>query len=291
MSTHRYSMDLNCDCGEGMPHDRELMQYVSSASIACGEHAGDAVLMLRTVRLAKKRGVVIGAHPSFPGRRGFGRLAPKRLDYGRLAKSLFTQISRLNDIAVSQGVAVVFVKPHGALYSVAARDANAARCVVEAAATAAGACTVVGMRRSALGDACRRTGLPFIPEAFPDRAYDRAGTLVSRALPGAVIEDPGQVADRAVRMALRRDVISIEGKRIQLATVRTLCIHGDSAHATEAARAVRRGLETAGVSVEPFVGGSLSLWERARVRAFRTPKTRTAKQDDMGREKPCHDHR
>ena len=244
------TIDLNCDMGEGMPHDAQLMAYITSASIACGGHAGDMRMMRRTVRLARKYGVAVGAHPGFPDRRNFGR-KPLDISLEALKKSLESQVKALEQIALFEGEAVGYVKPHGALYSLAMDDECHAKCLVQLAAAGRRNVALVGMPHSALEHLCKKSGVTFVREAFPDRAYDEKGKLVPRGNYGAVFSDPSEVARRAVEIPREHGTPSISGEFIRLPGIRTLCIHSDSPNAVESARRSRIELEKAGFTVEP----------------------------------------
>jgi len=241
------SIDINADLGEGDPYDAELLSIVSSCNIACGGHAGDADSMLETVKAALANGVAIGAHPSYPDREGFGRRG--RFQSGQdLLKSLVTQISVLQDIAQEQGAKIRHVKPHGALYNDAATDAGLAEIVAEAVLAAAGSTQLVGPPGSELQGVAERHGLGFLGEASIDRAYLANGRLVPRAEPGAVHDSLEKILRQAVSLAAQQSVMSIDGKRIAICAD-TLCVHGDTPGAAEAARAVRRELQKQGIEI------------------------------------------
>ena len=241
------SIDLNADLGEGDPYDAELLGIVSSCNIACGGHTGDSESMSKTVRLALDNEVAIGAHPSYPDREGFGR----RSDFmagSALANSLQEQLQNFGDVAAGYGALVSHIKPHGALYNDAARDAGLAEVVAEAVARAPGACALVGQPGSALERAAEARRIPFVAEAFVDRAYRSDGRLVPRSEAGAVYEDPGAMAAQAVSLATTQRASSIDGQSVEI-RADTLCIHGDTRNAPLAARAVRDALEDRGVTI------------------------------------------
>ncbi len=255
-------IDLNCDMGESfgayvLGNDEALMPLITSANIACGYHAGDPMVMDRTVRLAIRHGVGIGAHPGFPDLMGFGRRA-MHLTPDEIENYLLYQVGALMAFARSLGAEVTHVKPHGALYNMAAQDVTVARAVACGAGRAGSHLILVGPPGSALAYAAQEVGIPFAREGFADRAYRSDGTLCPRSVPGAVIHDPERAAEQALRIALRGEVVAMDGTVIPM-TVDTLCIHGDTPGAVEIARAVRRRLEAAGVTVAPmgtFVGKS-----------------------------------
>ncbi|MET7900845.1 5-oxoprolinase subunit PxpA [Streptomyces sp. NPDC005355] len=250
------SIDLNADLGEGFGHwrltdDDALLSIVTSANVACGFHAGDPSTMRRVCELAAERGVRIGAQVSYRDLAGFGRRAmdvPPR----ELADEIAYQIGALEIFARSAGARVRYVKPHGALYNRSVYDEAQAAAVVEGVRLAAdGPLPVLGLPGSRLHEAARAAGLPVIAEAFADRAYTSAGTLVPRGEPGAVICDPDTVVKRSLGFARDRAVTSIDGERIEV-EVRSLCVHGDTPGAAELARRVRAELTGAGVRVAAF---------------------------------------
>jgi len=227
------AIDLNADLGEGDPHDAELLTIVSSCNIACGGHAGDDVSMRATIASAISNNVAIGAHPSYPDRDGFGRRS-NFLVGDELRASLLAQINILASIANELGAALVHIKPHGALYNDAVNDRELADLVAGCVATAAPGTAFVGLPDSEMQHAASRHSLNFVAEGFIDRAYQDDGQLVPRSEPGAVHESLELVLPQA---------ISLVGK------VDTLCIHGDTPGAVEAATAVRDALENQGVEI------------------------------------------
>lgn len=244
-------IDLNADLGEtvdGVPtaDDDAMFAVISSASIACGGHAGDAGSMRAAVSRADRFGVRIGAHPSYPDPAGFGRL-PFTIPDVELAASLRAQLRALADASAD----IRYVKPHGALYHAVARDPVEAGVVVEAVAALADR---VGHEIAILGmpgeieRAARAAGLPFVVEAFLDRAYLPDATLMPRTRPGAVLDDPALVAERAVRLSTEGVVEAIDGTLIR-ADAASLCVHGDSPDAVAMAQAVRAALDEAGIEV------------------------------------------
>jgi UPF0271 protein len=227
------SIDLNADLGEGDPYDLELLRIVSSCNIACGGHAGDEETMCATVLSALENKVSIGAHPSYPDREGFGR----RREYmggEELLVSLMAQIGALNSIVIEAGAMLTHVKPHGALYNDAVNDRELADIIASAISAIVPNAAFVGLPDSELQEAAIRNGLVFIAEGFIDRAYQDDGQLVPRSQPGAVHESLELVLPQAV---------SLVGK------VDTLCIHGDTPGAADAAAAVRQELEKQGVEI------------------------------------------
>ncbi len=252
------TVDLNADLGEGfgawqMGDDDGLLDIVSSANVACGFHAGDPTIMARVCRRAAAAGVAVGAHVAYRDLAGFGRrdldVAPAALRH-----DVLYQLGALDALARAAGTRVAYVKPHGALYHRACRDAAAATAVVDAAGALGAGIGVLGLPGSALLDAATVAGLPAFAEGYLDRGYEADGGLVARGRPGALIEDAEEIADRAVQMVLAGEVIAVSGETVEV-RVASLCAHGDTPGAVGSARAVRRALEAAGVAVRPFAAG------------------------------------
>jgi UPF0271 protein len=245
-------VDLNADVGEshvGAPtSDAAVLRSITSANVAAGFHAGDPSSIRATIRLARQYGVAVGAHPSLPDRDGFGRreIHVDPLDINSL---VLYQIAGVAGIAAAEGVMLQHVKPHGALYNMAARDPELASAVVAAIATFDVGLTLFAPPRSHLLAAGRAAGLRVVAEAFVDRAYEPDGSLVARSIAGAIIRDPEIVVARAVRMVTDRTVIARDGSILQI-DPSTLCIHGDTEGAAVLASRVRAGLEAAQVTVQ-----------------------------------------
>lgn len=248
-------MDLNADVGESfgaytLGDDPALMRAISSANIACGFHAGDPTVMRKTVILARDHGVAIGAHPGFADLAGFGRreisLSPREVQ-----DLVIYQVGALAGMAAAQGVTLQHVKPHGALYNMAARDAALAEAVAAAVASIDRTLILLGLPRSQLIEAGKCAGLQTAAEAFADRAYRSDGSLLPRSEPGAVIHDPTTVVARAVAMARDRVVTAVDGLQIAL-EVDTICVHGDTPDAASLAMQIRSALEAAGVQIRPL---------------------------------------
>ena len=227
------SIDLNADLGEGDPYDLDLLRIVSSCNIACGGHAGDAETMRATVLSALENDVSIGAHPSYPDREGFGRRSGY-MSGEELLVSLTAQIVALNCIVTEAGATLTHVKPHGALYNDAVNDRELADLISDAVCANVPDAAFVGLPESELQNAAVDHGLDFVAEGFIDRAYQDNGQLVPRSEPGAVHESLELVLAQAV---------SLVGK------VDTLCIHGDTPGAADAAAAVRLKLENQGIEI------------------------------------------
>jgi UPF0271 protein len=245
-------IDLNADVGESfgpwpMGADEALIPLVSSVNVACGAHAGDPATILRTVALAARHGVSVGAHPGYPDLAGFGR-RDLEMSAPDLRASLVVQVGAVLAGARVAGVAVRHVKPHGALYNRAAREPGLATVVAEAIRDLDPALALVGLAGSRSIEAGRAAGLAVIAEAFADRRYEPDGSLRSRALAGALLgaED---AATQAVSIARDGLVVAGDGSRLAV-TADTICVHGDSPGAVAVARAVRAALEAAGIAVE-----------------------------------------
>lgn len=250
-------VDLNADVGESfgvysMGHDAGLMKSITSANIAAGSHAGDPSVIRETLRLAKANGVTAGAHPGFPDLVGFGR-RDLRVTPREAEDFVLFQIAAVAGVAAAEGVRLQHVKPHGALYNMAARDAELARAIARAVAAFDKSLILVGPPGSELLAAGRAAGLPVAAEGFADRAYEPDGSLVSRQKPGAVMDDPTTVVTRAVRMARDGTVVAIDGSVVRL-SVETICVHGDTPGADHLAAALRAGLEAAGITVKALKG-------------------------------------
>ena len=224
------NIDLNCDMGEleDAPHEAALMAYITSANIACGGHAGDALTMERTARLALGRGVRIGAHPGYPDRENFGRVEIA-MTAEAIADTVYAQIARLDDVVQRLGGAIVHVKPHGALYNVAVRHADVARAIAQGAARWNPQTTLFGLAGSPMLDVWRAMGMAVAGEAFADRRYEPDGTLRSRQFPDALITDPREAAAQALRFARQ-------------GLAETICVHGDTPGSVAILKACRNAL-------------------------------------------------
>ena len=241
------SIDLNADLGEGQACDLELLRIVSSCNVACGGHAGDVNSMTTTVRAAIANGVAVGAHPSYPDREGFGRRSGGTRGE-ELHTSIGDQIEALRAIAGAQGTELTHIKLHGALYNDAATDRGLAELVVGVVVRTQGAPALVGPPASQLQAAAEEQGVSFIAEAFVDRVYRDDGSLVPRTEPGAVHSDINTITTQAVRLACAGRVVCQSGDEIEI-LADTLCIHGDTDGAAEAARAVRDVLSANGIEI------------------------------------------
>jgi UPF0271 protein len=257
-------MDLNCDMGE-LPEavadgtQESLMPHLTSVNVACGAHAGDEHTMRRTIEQALRWKVAIGAHPGYADRVHFGR-EELHLPENEIADSVFEQIQTLAEIAAACGATLTHVKPHGALYNQAARDPAIARAIAAGVARwlPGAGCTysplqakdvvLVGLAGSPMLDAFRDAGFPVAAEAFADRRYEPSGNLRSRKFPGALILDPAQAAEQALRIAERASVIASDGSEVAV-RAQTICIHGDTPGAPQIAAAVAQALRQSGIAL------------------------------------------
>jgi UPF0271 protein len=236
------SIDLNADVGESfgpwpMGHDEALMAVATSVNIACGFHAGDPVVISRTIDLAVQAGLAIGAHPGYPDREGFGR-RELAMSPAELEASVLYQVAAVAGMVQAAGGKLANVKAHGALYNRAAVDDATATAIARAVWRFSPGLVLFGPPRSEILKAAEAIGLPTAAEGFADRAYEPDGTLRSRRLEGALLTDPALAAAQAVALA-------------QSGQVQTLCVHSDTPGAPEIARAVRSALEAAGFAVQP----------------------------------------
>jgi len=245
-------IDLNCDMGESfgawtMGDDARVMPWVSSVNIACGFHAGDFMTMQRTVILAAEHGVAIGAHVSLPDLQGFGRREMAVTPNEAYAMTLY-QIGALQAFAQAAGTRLRHVKPHGALYNMAARDAKLAAAIARAVRDFDPSLRLFGLANSALIDAGIAAGIPVAAEAFADRRYRPDGSLQPRREPDAVIQESDEAIAQAMAMAREGQVRAVDGSIVAL-QADTLCVHGDGEHAVAFARQLRAALEAAGIAI------------------------------------------
>ncbi len=255
------TVDLNSDMGEGfgpwkMTDDAGLMEIVTSANIACGFHAGDPDTMASAMKLAVEAGVGIGAHPGFDDLQGFGR-RQMQVPLPTLANLVRYQIGAAQATARAAGGTVRHLKLHGALSNMACKDAEMARACYEAALEVAPDIIIVGLAATEMETVCRDLGCNWAGEIFADRAYNADGTLVDRRLPGAMIHDGKEAAQRMVEMVNAGAIITGDGAELPT-RIDTICIHGDSAEAVAFSAEVRKGLESAGVKIAQFDGTPLS---------------------------------
>jgi len=241
------AVDLNADLGEGAGHDDELMDFVTSANIACGFHAGDANTMRASIDSALTRGVAVGAHPSLFDRENFGRkelnVTPKEI-----SEAVGYQLEIFAAIAQAAGAKPNHVKPHGALYNMATRNQEIATAIANAIAAFDSTLILFAPSESPLERAGASVGLQIAHEVFADRNYLGDGTLVPRTRPDALLHDPDKAATRVIRMLREGKVESVDGKDVDV-KAETVCVHGDNPRSVEFARALRKHLEAEGVSI------------------------------------------
>jgi UPF0271 protein len=250
-----YKVDLNSDIGESfgdykLGMDEEVLKHISSANIACGYHAGDPLTMDKTVKAAVKENAAIGAHPGFPDLMGFGRREMK-ITAEEAKCYVKYQIGALWAFARSMGVNLQHVKVHGALYNMAARDAEFARAIAEAIYETDRDLILVGLANSEMIKAGENLNLKVANEVFADRAYNADGTLVSRKKEGAMIHDEEEAISRVLRMVKEGKVTSITGEDISI-QADTICVHGDNPRAVAFVEKIRCALQAEGVSVVPM---------------------------------------
>ncbi len=251
-------IDLNADLGEGfgpwtMGDDAAMLDIVTSANLACGGHAGDPEVMFASLQLAAARGVTVGAHPGFADREGFGRrVIPMSVD--EIGRMVAAQVGALQGVATLAGVAVRYVKAHGALANLAADQAEVAAAIAGAVRSLPGDLALLAISGTELEVQGRKAGLDVVAEVFADRAYRADGRLVPRGQAGAVLHDAEAAADRMLRFAETGRMPVLGGGEVALAA-RSVCVHGDSPGAVAMARRLRARLQAAGLAIRPFVGG------------------------------------
>jgi UPF0271 protein len=248
-------IDLNCDMGESFGawrtgSDVELMDYVSSVNVACGFHAGDASVIRKTVEAAIAKNVAIGAHPSFPDLQGFGRREMK-MPAREIFDITLYQVSALKGICEALGAKLHHVKPHGALYNQAAKDAAMARAVAEAVKAIDAELIFYGLSGSFLISEAEKIGLKTASEVFADRTYRRDGSLTPRSEPNALIHDAEKSVAQVLQM-IRSQSVTASGGEIVSIKAETVCIHGDGANALEFARTINARLKENGISIKPI---------------------------------------
>ena len=250
------AIDLNSDLGESygawsMGDDAAMLSIVSSANVACGFHAGHPAGILETVKAAVERGVVLGAHVSYPDRVGFGR-RDMDVTSGELIADVIYQIGALQGIAAAAGSKVRYVKPHGALYNRIANDAKQGQAVIDGIKAIDPSLVLMGLAGAPILDLARNSGLAVVAEAFADRAYTPQGELVSRREAGAVLHDPQEIAVRMLQLARDGTLTAIDGSTIKV-DAQSICVHGDSPGAVAIAAALRQRFEAEGIAVRSFV--------------------------------------
>lgn len=235
-----HAIDLNCDMGEGLDNDAAIMPFISSANIACGYHAGNHDTMLRTAALALENKVAIGAHPGFADKENFGRTEQQLSDQA-LYELITTQLYAMQLVCKSLGATIRHVKPHGALYNMAAKSPSMARVIVKAVKDTDPRLCFFGLSNSWLITAAREAGLKTASEVFADRTYQDDGSLTPRSHPGALIEKEEAAIAQVLQMVTAQKVTTVNGRTVPM-TAETICIHGDGAHAVAFARTINTAL-------------------------------------------------
>ncbi len=250
-----YAIDLNSDLGESfgayqMGRDGEIIPLISSANVACGFHAGDPTIMAKTVQLCKTAGASVGAHPGFPDLQGFGR-RNMNISPADVKNLILYQVGALDAFCKSAGVKLRHVKPHGALYNMAAKDPALAKAICEGIQEYGPALILLGLSGSEMLRQAKAIGLPYAAEIFADRAYEDDGTLVSRTKPGAMILNEAEAVSRVIGMIKDHTVTSINGKQIEICPD-SVCVHGDSEKALLFVKKIRAALEQEGITIKPL---------------------------------------
>ena len=246
-------IDLNCDLGESFGNykigmDEEVIKYISSANIACGFHASDPLVMEKTVVLAKENGVKVGAHPGFPDLVGFGR-RNINVSPAELKAMVMYQVGALAAFCKARDIKMNHVKPHGAMYNMAAKDIKLALAIAEGIAQVDDSLILLGLSGSQLLKAAQEVGLKSAAEVFADRAYEEDGSLVARTKAGAVIADENEVIERIIKMIKLGKVQTITGKEIEIKPD-SICVHGDNPKALNFVKLIRQRLTQENIKIE-----------------------------------------
>lgn len=246
------TVDLNSDLGEGFGNykiglDEEVIKHVTSVNVACGWHAGDPLVMEKTIKTAKKNKVEVGAHPGFPDLMGFGR-RNLLVSPSEMKAYIKYQLGALMAFAKGEGKKIQHVKPHGAMYNMAAKDSKLAIAIAEAIYEVDKDIILLGLANSELIKAGEKVGLKVANEVFADRAYNADGTLVSRAKEGAVIHDADIAISRVIRMIKEGKVTAITGEDIEI-NAQSICVHGDNPEAVEFVKRIKAKLQEEGIEV------------------------------------------
>ena len=248
-------IDLNCDLGESfgaykMGLDEQVIKYVTSANIACGFHASDPITMEKTVKLAAESGAAVGAHPGYPDLMGFGR-RNIAASPSEVKAYIMYQVGALSAFAAAAGVKISHVKPHGAMYNMAAADKALARAICEGTALAAPGAALLALSGSEMIAEAKKMGIPYASEVFADRAYEPDGSLAARSKPGAVITDENAAVARVVRMVSEGVVTATDGSDIRI-SADSICVHGDGEKALLFVQKIKEALAAAGIKIAPI---------------------------------------
>ena len=242
------TIDINCDLGEGMSNDAELMPYITSANIACGYHAGDNSTIRKTIELCLTHNVAIGAHPSFDNRANFGR-SEMILAESELRDLILTQLKIIEDAAFDCGGKLTHVKPHGALYNMSARDPNIAKTIVSAIIDFNPSLVLFGLSGSVIIEEGKLEGLKTANEVFADRTYQETGDLTPRTQPNALIQREDDLKKHVLSIIRNNEILSTKNTRLSL-EADTICIHGDGVHVVEFAKAIYNILTEEGIHMK-----------------------------------------
>ncbi len=242
-------IDLNCDMGEGMPNDAAIMPYISSANIACGYHAGDETTIRKTIDLCLRHNVAIGAHPGFDDKPNFGRV-PFQLSQDEYYQLVYRQLEIIQSICKEKQASLRHVKPHGALYNMAANDQTLSRVLAKAVYDFNPRLIFYGLGGSVMIQEAKAIGLATANEVFADRTYQADGTLTPRSHPSALIQNVTQAEAQVLQMITQKSVTTISGESIPIQT-ETICIHGDGEHAVIFAQAIHQLLTENGFAICP----------------------------------------
>lgn len=245
-------VDLNCDLGESFGNyklglDEEVIKFISSANVACGFHASDPLVMAKTVKIAKEAGVAVGAHPGFPDLVGFGRRNMNVLP-AELKAMVQYQIGALKAFCDSNKIKMQHVKPHGAMYNMAAKDEKLAIAIAEGIAEVDDSLILLGLSGSEMLKAAQKIGLKSKKEVFADRAYEEDGTLVARTKPNSMITDENLAIERVLQMIKKGSVKSVNGKEIPI-EADSICVHGDSPKALDFVKKIQKALQSEGIEL------------------------------------------
>lgn len=249
-----YIVDLNSDLGESfgaykIGMDEEIVPLVSSANVACGFHAGDPATMARTAELCKNNSTAIGAHPGFKDLEGFGR-RNMNVSPADVKNMIIYQVGALDGFCRTKGIKMQHVKPHGALYNMAAKDPALAKAICEGIYEYDKSLVLLGLAGSEMINQAKAMGLPYAAEVFADRAYEDDGTLVARTKPGAMIKDEDEAVKRVIKMIKTHTVESISGKTIEICPD-SVCVHGDSEKALLFVKKIKAAMEAEGIEIKP----------------------------------------
>jgi len=244
------TIDLNCDMGEGMPYDADIMPYISSANIACGYHAGNEEIIKRTIDLALHYNVAIGAHPGFADKENFGRKETYLLQ-ANYYDLIIEQLMILKKIAGSFNTTIHHVKPHGALYNMSARDKTLAAIIAQAVKDFDDKLILYGLSESESVREAEALHLQTANEVFADRTYQDDGTLTPRSLTNALIEDEDTSVQQVLQMIMQKTVTSVNNKALPI-VAETICIHGDGEHAVEFAQLISQNLRQNKIVIKAY---------------------------------------